>query len=167
MFSFIYVAFMSPRRHSNPHWKFSQEAKVMGQAEHCQFCLSICKCVMTQFRSLSASGWELQFANLMSLHFVASRWVSSDTMACLARQAKGEPFSIICTITLFTAPWNQQKCLLAWNHRGRFQVWDATCVDTFYQSYRQLCAGEAGAAAAFAEEEKVKKYSHLDQRYFF
>ena len=48
---------------------------------------------------------------------------------------------------------------------GRFQVWDATCVDTFCQSHRR-CATEAGAASAYAEEEK-KKYTHLSHSYFF
>ena len=40
-------------------------------------------------------------------------------------------------------------------------------MDTFCQSYRQQCAGEVGVAAAHAEEEKVKKYPHLDRRYLF
>ena len=50
---------------------------------------------------------------------------------------------------------------------GRFLVWDATSVDTFCQSHRQRCAKEAGAAAAHAEVEKVKTYSHLDHGYSF
>ena len=56
--------------------------------------------------------------------------------------------------------------MIPWSE-GRFLVWDATRVDTFCQSHRQRCAGEAGAAAAHAEGEKGKKYSHLDQGYFF
>ena len=40
-------------------------------------------------------------------------------------------------------------------------------MDTFCQSHRKGCAGMAGAAAEYAEGEKVKKYSHLDQGYFF
>ena len=40
-------------------------------------------------------------------------------------------------------------------------------MDTFCQSHRQGCAGVAGAAAVYAEGEKVKKYSNLDQGYFF
>ena len=50
---------------------------------------------------------------------------------------------------------------------GRFLVWDATCVDTFCQSHRRRCATEAGAASAYAEEEKKKKYAHLSHSYFF
>ena len=56
--------------------------------------------------------------------------------------------------------------MIPWSE-GRFLVWDATCVDTFCQSHSRRCAGEAGAAAAYAEGEKVKTYSHLDQEYFF
>ena len=50
---------------------------------------------------------------------------------------------------------------------GRFLAWDATCVDTFCQSHRRRCATEVGAASAYAEEEKKKKYAHLSHSYFF
>ena len=50
---------------------------------------------------------------------------------------------------------------------GKFLVLDATCMDTFCDSYRQASAKEAGVAAVHAETEKAKKYSHLDQAYQF
>ena len=62
-----------------------------------------------------------------------------------------------CPDGITMTPWSE----------GRFLVWDATCVDTFCQSHRQRCAKEAGAAAAHAEVEKVKTYSHLDHGYSF
>ena len=52
-------------------------------------------------------------------------------------------------------PWEQ----------GKYLVWDATCVDTFCQSHRRRAATEPGGAAAHAEEEKAKKYAHLDSMY--
>ena len=54
-------------------------------------------------------------------------------------------------------PWEQ----------GKYLVWDATCVDTFCQSHRRRAATEPGGAAAHAEEEKAKKYAHLDSMYLF
>ena len=41
-------------------------------------------------------------------------------------------------------------------------MWDAT----FCESHRRRCATEAGAASAYAEEEK-KKYAHLSHSCFF
>ena len=40
-------------------------------------------------------------------------------------------------------------------------------MDSFCLSHRQRCSTEAGAAAAFAEGEKEKKYSHLEHSYSF
>ena len=54
-------------------------------------------------------------------------------------------------------PWEQEKYL----------VWDATSVDTFCQSHCQRAATEPGGAAAHAEEDKTKKYAHLDRMYQF
>ena len=50
---------------------------------------------------------------------------------------------------------------------GKFLVWDATCVDTFCPSNLHRASSEPGGAAAHAEVEKVKKYSHLDRLYQF
>ena len=50
---------------------------------------------------------------------------------------------------------------------GKFFVWDATCVDTFCPSNLHRASSEPGGAAAHAEVEKVKKYSHLDCLYQF
>ena len=46
-------------------------------------------------------------------------------------------------------------------------MWDATCVDTFCQLHCRRAAIESGGAAAYAEEEKYKKYAHLDSIYRF
>ena len=46
-------------------------------------------------------------------------------------------------------------------------MWDATCVDTFCDSYRHLSTKEAGGAAGHADKEKSKRYAHLDQCYHF
>ena len=54
-------------------------------------------------------------------------------------------------------PWKQ----------GKYLVWDATCVDTFCQSHCPRAITEPGGAAAHAEEEKIKKYAHLDSIYVF
>ena len=51
-------------------------------------------------------------------------------------------------------PWEQ----------GKYLVWDATCIDTFCQSHSRRAAIEPGGAAAHTEEEKAKKYAHLDSR---
>lgn len=51
--------------------------------------------------------------------------------------------------------------------QGRYLVWDATCIDTFSQSHCRRAAIESGGAAAHAEEEKYKKYAHLDSIYRF
>ena len=50
---------------------------------------------------------------------------------------------------------------------GKFLVWDATCVDTFCDSHISISAREAGGAAALAERDKSRKYSHLDRSYLF
>ena len=59
--------------------------------------------------------------------------------------------------------------MIPWSN-GRFLVWDATCVDKFYESHRQESphpheSPEAGGAAAHAEREKARKYAHLDHAY--
>ena len=56
--------------------------------------------------------------------------------------------------------------MVPWSE-GKFLAWDVTCVDSFCLSHRQRCSTEAGAAAAFAEGEKVKKYFHLEHSYSF
>ena len=38
-------------------------------------------------------------------------------------------------------------------------------MDTFCDSHQQASAKQAGGAAAHAETEKVKKYTHLDRAY--
>ncbi len=45
--------------------------------------------------------------------------------------------------------------------RGRCLAWDATCPDTFAQSYVQASSNQAGSAAAAAEEKKIRKYSDI------
>jgi len=52
-------------------------------------------------------------------------------------------------------PWQRGKCL----------VWDATCTDTFAQSYLPLTSIRPGAAAELAEERKHKKYGFLKDQY--
>ena len=56
--------------------------------------------------------------------------------------------------------------LIPWSD-GKFLVWDATCVDTFCDSHISTSAREAGGAAALAERDKSRKYSHLDRSYLF
>jgi len=45
--------------------------------------------------------------------------------------------------------------------RGRCLAWDATCPNTFAQSYLHATSRHAGAAAAEAELKKQEKYSDL------
>ena len=62
-----------------------------------------------------------------------------------------------CPDGVTMTPWSE----------GKFLVWDATCVDTFCESYKHKCASECGAAAAHAEGEKAGKYSSFDRAYSF
>ena len=91
---------------------------------------------------------------------------------------------------LFIALWLLPRYPLDWSHlafiahadgkrpdgmtmvpwtEGKFLVWDATCVDTctFCPSNLHRTSSEPGGAAAHAQVEKVKKYSHLDRLYQF
>ena len=56
--------------------------------------------------------------------------------------------------------------LVSWE-LGRPLVWDATCPDTSAVSYRGQATSGAGYVAAFSEERKAAKYSHLTPTYFF
>ncbi len=49
---------------------------------------------------------------------------------------------------------------------GQLLVWDATCPDTFAQSYSSSATREAGAVAALAEE-KEDKYANLSSAHTF
>ena len=40
-------------------------------------------------------------------------------------------------------------------------AWDATCLNTYAQSYVQATSLQAGSAAAGAEQEKLLKYSDM------
>ena len=51
--------------------------------------------------------------------------------------------------------------------RGRSLCWDATCVDTFAESYLNDSAIAPGRAARCAEESKRRKYAALEGRYRF
>ena len=62
-----------------------------------------------------------------------------------------------CPDGMTMIPWAQ----------GKYLVWDATCVDTFCQSHCRRAATEPGGAAAHAEEDKTKMYTHLDHMYQF
>lgn len=46
--------------------------------------------------------------------------------------------------------------------RGRCLAWDATCPNTFAQSYVQTTSNVAGSAAAGAEQKKQQKYSDMN-----
>ena len=48
---------------------------------------------------------------------------------------------------------------------GRQLVWDATCRDTFCQSYVHLTSKTPGKAAEKGEDDKLKKYEELSHRY--
>ena len=48
-----------------------------------------------------------------------------------------------------------------------YLVWDATCVDTFCQLHCRRAATEPGGAAAHVEEDKTRKYAHLECMYQF
>ena len=50
---------------------------------------------------------------------------------------------------------------------GKALVWDATCTDTFAPGNIVSSAVDPGAAARSAEENKVKKYATLSDRYLF
>ena len=54
--------------------------------------------------------------------------------------------------------------MVTWSN-GRFLVKDATCVETFCDSYKPTTAREAGEVTALAGSEKAKKYAHLDYAY--
>ena len=56
--------------------------------------------------------------------------------------------------------------LLPWTS-GRPLVWDATCSDTFVESYRSQATSGAGCVAALAEVRKQAKYSFLPTTYQF
>ena len=140
--------------------------------------LSVCECLMTQFGLLSVLGWELQFANLMAVHFVVRRWVSLDAMVCLARQAKGRLYRIIRLITLNIAPcWCEQGALdsrqepsglhgadgnrLDGGHYDPMVIrkvcsWYGTpCVDTFFQSHKWQCVGRGICICRGGEGEEI------------
>ena len=51
--------------------------------------------------------------------------------------------------------------LIPWS-MGKPLIWDATCVDTFAPSYRNLAVVSAGAVASRAESLKQEKYTALD-----
>ena len=56
--------------------------------------------------------------------------------------------------------------LVPWEF-GRILVWDATCPDTYAQSYRNLASQRAGAVADQAEEKKLRKYQSIPRSYNF
>ena len=56
--------------------------------------------------------------------------------------------------------------MVPWSE-GKFLVWDSTCVDTFCSSNHLRASREPGGAAAYAEQQKVLKYIHLDRTYQF
>lgn len=47
--------------------------------------------------------------------------------------------------------------------KGKFLIWDVTCVDTFCASHKGASAKGAGEAAALAERGKARKCAHLDR----
>ena len=51
--------------------------------------------------------------------------------------------------------------------RGKILVWDATCLDTFAASHREIAVREPGAVAAVAEHRKRSKYCDLDATHHF
>ena len=51
--------------------------------------------------------------------------------------------------------------------QGKALCWDATCVDTFCESYVHECATVAGSAATKAEIRKRNKYQEMGRRYKF
>jgi predicted kinase len=56
--------------------------------------------------------------------------------------------------------------LVPWAN-GKFLVWDATCTDTYCASNIIRTCLEPGRAAAHAESEKMRTYSHLCRSYCF
>ena len=54
-------------------------------------------------------------------------------------------------------PWSEGRCL----------AWDATVADSFAESHLNHTVHTAGAAAEFAEEGKVRKYTDLSRSLFF
>ena len=82
-----------------------------------QFHLLVCECLTTQFRLLLASGWELQFATKSNAYAF-----------CCKEVGQLRNHGLTCTsswwwsiwqnslITLFAAPWYEQRFLLAWSH---------------------------------------------------
>ena len=51
--------------------------------------------------------------------------------------------------------------------KGKYVVWDATCIDRSAASYRAIASGEGPAAARLAEERKERKYSKIGASYEF
>ena len=51
--------------------------------------------------------------------------------------------------------------------KGVSLLWDATCVDTYADSYIHSSATSAGAAAGGAEQRKCRKYTKLTKRFLF
>jgi hypothetical protein len=56
--------------------------------------------------------------------------------------------------------------MVAWG-KGRNLLWDVTCSDTFAPSHLPTTTLHAGAAAVDAEKAKHRKYTPLEETYFF
>jgi len=62
---------------------------------------------------------RLKFANHTHVRSVEWKWISSVTMACPATsQARVALLATTLSITSFTAPWPQPRCLPTWNQPG-------------------------------------------------
>ena len=54
---------------------------------------------------------------------------------------------------------------LSWK-QGKSLIWDFTCYDTTFESYRKISAKKAGSAAELREDQKSKHYKDLTNYYF-
>ena len=121
----------------------------------------ICELCGKDADSLSHHGLSCRSSQGRSARHHALNTIISHSLAAASVPSRLEPTGLHRADAnrpngLTMTPWSE----------GRFLVRDATCVDTFCQSHRRRCATEAGAASAYAEEEK-KKYAHLSHSYFF
>ena len=82
-----------------------------------------------------------------------------------------ESAKIPCHLELSGLYRSDGKCpdgasVVPWQ-RGKILVWDATCLDTFAASHREIAIREPGAVAAAAEHRKRSKYCDLDATHHF
>ena len=95
------------------------------------------------------------------------RHAALNDIICRALKAAGVP-SILKPVGLDRGDGKRPDCITIFPFsQGKSLCWDATCVNTYAESYVNNAAIEAGHAAARAESTKRAKYSILVGRFRF